>query len=720
MEHANAKVLDENAKTYKTAEENWRAYLRGRNAGHDEYVEFAKKCDRFYVGGGGQWEDTLRRQLEAEGRPALETNLVLSTVNGMLGTQTASRADVVFKPRKNAVAETADALSQLVDQILENNMFSHKETQVFGDGLIQERGYFDVRMDWSDHLRGEVRITDIDPTTVVLDPDAKGYHPDEWKEVTVAKWVSLDDIELLYGEDKRKEVEAYASSGFETFGYDSVRWEENTFGDAPWFTAFEDVDNKRIRSLRLIERQHRRVTMAEFFVDDETGDMRMISSSIPKERRAAMAAELGMSIVRKPTSRIRWTASVDHITMHDEWSPYKNFTVVPYFPYFRRGKPFGVVRNLISPQEKLNKTDSQELHVINTTANSGYKVKSGSLVNMTVEELAERGAETGLVLEYNGTKDDIDKIQPNQIPTGLAHAADKAKASIREISGTAGLMSPDTMEVSGVTLRENKSIGMVHMQVPFDNLAYTRKILAKNILDLVQQYYDDTRVLQVVDYGDPERGVRELVVNEPREDGSIFNDLTIGEYSVTVSSAPARDSVMDTTFAEALQLREVGVEIPDDVIIESSNLPNKMKIAERVRDRQGLGDPTQEELQMLQWQQEMMMQQTELELREMQAKVEKLMSEAAENYATAQAKQAESDPQRFAMEMQMKQAALMADFQKARDNLQNKLELARFHTRARAAETAYTTTAKTVTADKDRSANLAAAFARQGNARPQK
>ena len=52
-------------------------------------------------------------------------------------------------------------------------------------------------------------------------------------------------------------------------------------------------------------------------------------------------------------------------------------------------------------QEQLNKISSQELHIVNTTANSGWIVESGSLSGMTADDLEEHGAETGLVLEYN-------------------------------------------------------------------------------------------------------------------------------------------------------------------------------------------------------------------------------------------------------------------------------------------------------------------------------
>jgi hypothetical protein len=109
--------------------------------------------------------------------------------------------------------------------------------------------------------------------------------------------------------------------------------------------------------------------------------------------------------------KVRWTVTADTVVLHDDWSPYDHFTLVPYFPYWRRGKPFGMVRNLISPQEQLNKISSQELHIVNTTANSGWVVESGSLTGMTADDLEEHGAETGLVLEYNRGSTPPAKIQ---------------------------------------------------------------------------------------------------------------------------------------------------------------------------------------------------------------------------------------------------------------------------------------------------------------------
>ena len=688
------------------ARENFNSYERDVSAGHREYVDLAKKCDRFYVGGGEQWDEADKAKMEADGRPALEINMVLSTVNTMKGEHEAQRADIVFKPKRGA-QEVADALTKLVMNIQDTNNYPYVEGMVFMDGLIQDRGYFDCRLDFSDHIRGEIRLTAKDPLSVILDPEAKEYDPKTWKRVTITDWMTVDDVHSLYGKAAAEKVKAIAASGG-AFGGDSIRFDlrSDSFGgdDAMARALYAVKDDTNLRSVRVIERQHRKLGVVRFFIDNITGDTREIPDEWDDARIAKVAQLADVSVIKKVAARIRWTVSADGVLIHDDWSPYKRFTIVPYFPYFRRGKPFGVVRNLISPQEQLNKLESQELHIINTTANSGWTVESGSLLNMDEAELEDRGAETGLVLVYRKGANPPEKIQPNSIPTGIDRAAAKAADSIRIISGVnEGMAGANNMDVSGVTLKQAKLSGLTQMQVPFSNLNYTRQLLAEHMLEIIQAYYNETRVFQVTNHAVPGKPMEEVTINEPSPEGIIINNVTLGEYDVTVASAPARDSFEETQFAEALSLREVGVMIPDDVIIQNSHLNDKMAIAERVRNMQGMGEPSEEELQMMQFEREFTMRKMELELAEMEGKANKLMAEAQAMAAKADAESQRMavDAQKAGMEMQLAVQKLRQDWAKHMTNLSSKRELAEIHTNAKMENTVYTKTADKVMKELD-------------------
>jgi hypothetical protein len=316
--------------------------------------------------------------------------------------------------------------------------------------------------------------------------------------------------------------------------------------------------------------------------------MRPVPDGWSKEQIDALLAKAGgnISIIKKQTKRIRWTVTADNVVLHDDWSPYKHFTVVPYMPHFRYGNSIGIVENLLGPQEILNKVSSQELHIVNTTANSGWKVRSGALKNMSVEELEQTGAQTGLVLEL----DDItnaEKIQPNQTPSGLDRISFKSEEYIKSISSVSDSMQGfDREDVAAKAIAYKTQRGSVSMTKVLDNLERTDWILARNVLDIIQEYYTEERILNIT-HDDVMKAPEQIAVNQQDPTtGEITNDLTLGEYSITITSQPFRATLEDSQFEQARALKEIGVAIPDSVLIENSRLMRKAEILKTMQGDQ--------------------------------------------------------------------------------------------------------------------------------------
>ena len=651
MAYKKAKKIDP-LKEGKIVENNWARYVRARDAGHLDYIKTAIKCDRYYR--GEQWAQEDIDALDSEGRPHLTINTILSTVNTILGEQSSKRADTQFKPRRNSSDEVAAVLTKLYMQISDNNQYDYLESQVFADGVIQDRGYFDIRMNFDDHIEGEVQVTAEDPLDILPDPDAKDYDPTTWNEVIKTKWLSVDDIEQQYGQEKADRLRMVAENG-EHLGRDSMDLAEQrdvTYGDVSEaiLTGGEPDDKQSLRAVRVVERQHRKLVMTPHFVDPKTKDMRVVPESWDDERTEMFAKEYGLGMLKKLVKKVRWTITADKVVLHDDWSPYKDFTIVPYFPYFRRGKPFGMVRNLLSPQEQLNKISSQELHIVNTTANSGWVVETGSLSGMTSDDLQERGAQTGLVLEYNRGSNPPQKINPNQIPTGLDRIGQKAANNIKEISGVSdAMLGQDSPEVSGVAIQAKQNRGQIQIQVPLDNLAKTRHFVAKNILCLVQSFYSEERVIQITRDEDPMKPREEIVLNQMTPEGEVVNDMTVGEYDVIISTMPARDTFDESQFAEALQLRQVGIAIPDDAIIEYSHLQRKGELAKRIRMITGV-EQSPEQQEAAQMQQQIQMEQVKLEMQKLESEAINLQAQA--QLAAAKAADIQTTPEKEMIELQ--------------------------------------------------------------------
>jgi hypothetical protein len=326
----------------------------------------------------------------------------------------------------------------------------------------------------------------------------------------------------------------------------------------------------------------------------------------------------------------------------------------------------------MSPQDLLNKTTSQELHIVNSTANSGWVVEENSLSNMTEDELAENGAKTGLVLVVRrGASLKPEKILPNSMPHGVDRISMKASSGIREISGVNGAMAGavSAHQVSGVAIREQTQRGQIQAVVPDESLKWTRHKLAMKILELVQDFYTEGRIIYVADPLDPMDKNKEVYINAEDDQGNVPNDVTIGRYDVAIGTIPSRDTMNEIEFAQLMQLREVGVQVPDHVIIQKSNLTNREQLAKFVMDLQGFGEMTPEQQQQAEQEQELQMRATLAEIAGLEAKAQEMQTRAAQNQAKADSMQGYNQA---AIEL----AKIETDLDKKREELMLRARLA--------------------------------------------
>ena len=613
------------------AQDNYARFQDAERGGHADFIKRAQRNDEFYA--GEQWSAEDKQKLDAQGRPALTLNLVLSTVNAIIGEQLDRKVEPVFRAVEQGNEKTAYALNKLTRVILDSVNYDSIEEQVFSDGLIAGRGYFDVRLSFDKNMLGDVDMCHENPIEVVIDKEAKEMDPSTWNEVFIARWMTVDDIEVEYGADKAEKVlllaenSTYSDIGnFDFFG--------QTFGGEQTQADY-DEERRSLRRVRVIERQHYKLTKQLCYADMRTGALRPVPLTTDPEQAEINAQEYGAQLVERKMRRVRITTSIDSVLLYDDWSIYRSFTIVPFFPYFRRGRPFGVVDNLIDPQNLLNKTSSQELHIVNTTANSGWVVEEGSLANMDDDELEDRGAETGLVITYKRGHQPPDKIQPNQIPTGIDRISQKAASTIREISSVnSSMLGTSREDQSGAAQQQAVARGQVQVSVVLSNLRKARLAVLRKVLELVQDFYTEERYFTIAGdtvVNDPESQV--IGINEVQDDGSIINDVTAGNFAIEVDYRPAAGSLYDKEFEEAIRMREMGIAIPDYVVVQYSNLTKRGEIAALLKQSQGFGEPSEEEAALQQMQ-------IEHQVRMLQKEIEKIDADIGVAIATAKEKMA--------------------------------------------------------------------------------
>ena len=605
-----------------------------RNNGHEQYLKKAELALAFFI--GQQWTEEETSKMRETGRPALTINQFFRDMDSIIGEMISSTGDVRFTP----VDPDGEDVSELLDKIYlstaQQNYLTYIEPSAIFMGMLTGRGYYDVRMSFDDQMQGNVKITVPRPQNIVLSPDIDSRDPSTWDEVFTTSMASTDKIALLYGEAAAKEIgDTPQSSWLSSYDTMAERMLSQRLNGGLLYDPLGG-DPRLIKNRRIIERQYKQLKYKEFFIDQETGDMSEVPENWDRNRIARMREVSGVEIIKRRAQTIRWSVTCDRFVLHDEDSPYNYFTQVPFMPYFIDGYAMGLGDQLVDMQRMTNKLYSQVLHILNSAANSGWKVKTGSMKNMTSEELETKGAQTGLVAELDDVKD-LERIQPGQLPSGHDSLAQTIRSMFHDISGYTetmqGQAAPDT---SRKALDTQVARGSVNLATAYNGVYHTKTMVAQRVQDLVRNFYTETRMMRFAQgYG---RETQAVAINQPTPEGTIANDVTRGKYGVVVVPTMQRETMQQTTFQQLKEMRlDLGMMIPDDVMIEYSTLPQKTAVLDAMKNAGG--DPQQQ-------QQQAQMQQ-QIQMLDMQLKQAQAQNSAAQaELAQARARKADADSQR--------------------------------------------------------------------------
>jgi hypothetical protein len=577
------------------------------------WAERAKKAVDFFE--GRQWTETQLAELKRQKRPALKFNIIAPLVRLVLGYQRSNKNDIVFQPGQDArsAEDVAEALTKIEKAIAANGNMEFVDCEVFLDGLIASRGFFDTRLNFDDNDLGEVRTIAADPFSVYIDPDAWSYDLSESASfVQQALMVSLEEIEAAYGKKTSQLLKPFVlgqtplapiSTGVIDDEISPIR----TFGEREdmkedWWDTFysmvgDFVDTRR-RTIRVIETQYKVREPKNVIIDLETGDKKVLPDDWGQDK-IAKALFYANEIVRQPcyvqrrvVERVHWTVMAGDLILYDAPSLYDGYTLSGYFPYFRRGMTIGMVDDLIDPQMEKNKRRSARVEMVSKSANGGWKYHESSLDPAQERNLKNFGSAPGVNIKWKG-EHSPEQIQPTNPPMAQQRLEIDADDDIKKISGIneAALGSTEPVQ-SGRALEAKQRQAVLSIQMYMDNFKRTKMMVGKQHLSIIQQHYTEPRMYRIL--GDDGKFTQVFINQEqvnPFDGGRrIINDVTVGKYTAIVDDAPLSATFMDAQFQEMLTILEkigpaIGNYIPafGDLIIDMSSMPRKEEWKKRIQ-----------------------------------------------------------------------------------------------------------------------------------------
>jgi len=586
-------------------------YLRD-DAALESWAIRGKRCVEFVE--GKQWSAADLAAAESEDRPCLTLNKIGALVRLVLGYHRQNRIDTRYLPTDDSASDeqVADVLTKVVKQISSNSSEPYLDTEVFMDGIVSGRGYYDWRLDYERNDFGEIVGRAKDPFTIRPDCDADSYDPDDWGHVSEARWVNLDEIEYTYGRGVSQIVEPLVrSSGYRggvpsdimdaisertpwrTFGGQNA--EGYGYGSQSVESYIANATDTYRKNIRLVEMQHRCRVMQRNIVDLETGDRTPVPTNFTQERIAKLmqwaaeqyasrGAPFPLRVEWRPTKRVRWTTMVGDIILYDDWSQYRSFTQIPYFPYFRRGQTRGMVDDLIDPQVEINKRASSEIDIITRTAFSGWMWHTNSLEESEKEKIENFGAAPGINIEWKGDPNmKPEQMRPPVAPTAMSKLEEKNTGRLKEIAGIndSALGQLDRVQ-SGRAIEARQRQSVLGIETYMDNKRRSKKMCGRKKLEMIQSFYTEPRLLRI--QGE-DGSWSKIGLNQAQAGGRIVNDVTIGRYDVEIDETPLSSTFLNAQFEEMMDLVEKGIypiSLVQDIVTDLSNVPQKTLLKKRI------------------------------------------------------------------------------------------------------------------------------------------
>ena len=614
-----------------TKRKNWFLAEASRQAKNRSLMA---KCEAFYD--NNQWDAEDAETVRARGQNPVTYNEIKPTIDWLIGTERRTRVDfvVVAEDEGEEADEDARLKTKLLKYLDQTNRAQYERSYAAEQQFKAGLGWIEVG------LRGDksgppIYIGHESWRNMLHDSQGSRRDPSDWRYVFRIKVVDLD-VALTMFPDKKKEIESCKQTGDDTSMFMSWMGGNGLIAGLDSFMGGDIRDTDYLTS-----------SPVDYFNPRERVMLIECWSREPMRN-----TEPGQHGIADPvTWKVMCSVMTENDTLIEAPSPFKHdmFPFIPVWAYRNSatGLPYGPIFQLMGPQESLNHRMTRSLH---EASSNQIKIEEDAF-NPEVMDLEDLRKElddpAGMAVFAKGALV-AGKVQerPNtQEARFQLDFANRDTMAIRQMSGVTGEnRGLDTNSVSGKAVLAKQEQGSLLTLELFDNQMFARQLEGELTLSLAEQFLTQPMTVRVAGEGNKYEYSR---INEPQADGTYKNDITLRKAHFVVGEQAWKQSFAEAAFESLMQvLSQLASSTPQvvvamlDVVFEMHpNLPRKQAILQRIRQVNGMTDPSgkmtpeqqaeqQQKQQVAAMQFQAQMAQLQATIREAQAKGEKLEAEA--------------------------------------------------------------------------------------------
>lgn len=507
---------------------------------------------------GNQWSLEEISYLNNQRRSSFTYNMCRRLVNLIEGIQRDGRLATRVSPVEDSADMTAELMTDVMQYIMTSGMGYEKISQAFRDSLVTGISWICPYLDYrNDPVNGDISFNITNWNDSIWDPF---FFNKDMSDCTFwARRKYLDRttvISLLPDQEERINALPYGNRDDK-------------------FTYMSFARNWGMQKLlNYTEYWRRKWEVKDVLVDMETGETTEWKG--PKDRlKFLQVIHPSLQIIRKPVRTVELGVIVEGELLYygkDPWG-LDDYPCVPIFggdysPTYDlyTWKLQGIVRYIRDPQTELNKRISRHVDLLDSQLNSGWIAKTGAVTNTS--SLFKSGNGQVVFIRPDANMEDVQRIMPPDIPQGQMLLTEMFNEIIPNILGInpemLGMPENEKVETAAILAKMRQSAGLIGLRGVFDNLAESQKILGQKVMKMIQMNYS------------PEK-IKLISKKEPTPE---FYSKAFSRYDVVVEEGLLTSTQRQTEFMQYLTLKQMGMPIPDSLIIQKSNLHGRAELNE--------------------------------------------------------------------------------------------------------------------------------------------
>lgn len=610
----------------------------------DQYAAIKKKIDTDYSANQSLWQifwtestidtrleagDTslmseLNQQLPTNNRANFYFNRVRPLCNMVSGYQRRNRKSTIVVPLENGDQETADQFTKILLGIYKREGIYETISEAFHQGAcISGINLLHVYMDYkNDPVSGDIKVDNCPYNSFFIDPYFR--KPD------------LSDCSFVW---RRSYLSHSAAAALMPDRYDEIMdLPGNPTGmgrDGRFQYMPEAYGQSQQNRLAYDEYYYRDYRKQKLLVDKMTGETFEITNQDQTDIDTFLEHYPQVTLIEQDIPTVRLAILIQDHVFYDGPNPL-NIDVYPFVPvigYYNPMMPYfysriqGICRSLRDPQVLLNRRIILSADMLESQVNSGFIFKENAVID--VKHLFQTGQGRIIPLKSDAQMTDIQTIQPPQIPPSFFQLQETFSKELNMVSGiNEELMGSAIDDKAGILSALRQGAGLTTLQPLFDRLDYSQNLLGELIMKIVQNNYTPGKIKNLL---------------QGKEPAPLFYNKAFGKYHCMVELGFNTESQKQMQLAQLMQLKELGVPVPDSSLLDAATIQNKTEIIQQMQ-------------QAAQSQQQMAEQQSQVAMQEVQARTQlaqaraqadaglgmERMSRIAENQALADERKSEA------------------------------------------------------------------------------